>query len=442
MFKHIFRAYDVRGIYGDDLDEDVMEKIGNVSRVFVKDAMIVGRDNRISSEGLQGAFISGLSKAGKDVIDIGVVPRGVCLFYAWRTHKTSAYITASHLPPEWNGVKFSDENGITFLEKENYKIRDMVQEEDFVLKRHGRIIRKNVVEEYKKHLLSKIHLAKPLKVLIDCGNGTAGLVAPDLFEGAGADVDCIFAEPDGSFPNRQSDVNDLSVLRKRMDGYDIGIAFDGDADRIALVDELGRVLNAEATSYLILKQLLPIEKGPIVANVECLRIIDKIARDFGRKVYRTRVGNAFMVQASLQKNACFGMERSGHYCIPSISPLDDGIVASLYAILSLSKMNKKLSSIVDEIPRYPFKRVDIPCPDSIKFKVVEELKQLLSKYKVNTADGIRIDFQKAWVLIRASNTSPLIRLTIEAETQEKLGKLKKKFLSVIEKKVKEHDQVL
>jgi len=434
----LFRAYDIRGVYGTDLTEDVMERVGNgFGNGFVKDAAVVGMDGRVSSPGLKKAFIDGVLKAGLDVIDVGLVPRGVCLFWAWKVKKPSAYITASHLPKEWNGIKFAYDNGVEFLEEDNRKIGEVVLKGRYKsAPSPGKTKTEDVIDNYKKFILSKIgRVARPLRVVVDCGNGTGGLVAPELFSQLGFSVKTLFKDVDGDSPKRPWVVEDsaLSELKKRVREADFGVAYDGDSDRMSLVDEHGRVLGPEVASYIILQDLVKSEPGPIIANVECLKIMDEIAKRNGRQIHRVRVGNSFLVQAVLEKHACFGVERSGHFCIPSIIPMDDGIAASLYAACALARTGKKLSQIVDALPLYPFKRIKVDCADELKFGVIERVKKRLSaEYaNVNTIDGVRVDFDYGWVLIRASNTGPVIRLSVEADDARKLLELGEKFLKIL-----------
>ncbi len=436
--KSMFRAYDVRGVYGRDLTEDVMEAIGKAfASKFVRDDLVVGMDGRHSGPSLKKAFIKGVTKAGKNVTDVGVVPRGVCLFAAWKKGMPSAYLTASHLTKEWNGVKFAHGSGTEFFEEDNYRIRDIVLSGKVTdAPEKGNVETHKATEDYMKYILSKIPKpARKLRVVIDCGNGTGGLAAPEMFKSLGFSVKTLFSEVDGSFPNRPSEINEESLVRlkKEMDGADIGVAYDGDSDRMSLMDEKGRLLGPEMTSHIILGELVKHERGPIIANVECLKVMDEIARKYGREIHRIRVGNSFMVHDVNRRKACFGVERSGHFCIPSILPMDDGIAVSLYAAYALSRSNKKLSEIVSELPQYPFRRIRVECADEKKFGVVERLKKSLSeKYEnVNTIDGVRVDFDHGWVLIRASNTEPIIRLSVEADDEKKLEELSAEFLKEI-----------
>ncbi len=440
--KSMFRAYDVRGIYGKDLTEDVMEAIGNAfASEFVNDEVVIGTDGRISGPALRKAFIKGVVKSGKNVIDVGVVPRGACLFAAWKRKLPSAYITASHLPPEWNGVKFASGSGTEFFEKDNYMVRDIVLSGNTCKSQtKGTVRSEDAINDYVKYIVSRVPKpGKPLKVVLDCGNGAAGLAAPEIFRSAGFEVRPIFREVDGNFPNRTSEITDeaLAKLKDEAARSDMGIAYDGDADRMSLVDDKGRFLGPEVASYIILNELVKKEKGGIVANVECLKIMDEIAEKFRRDIFRIRVGNSFMVSEVGKRKACFGVEKSGHFCIPSVMPMDDGIAASLYAAVALSKSGKKLSGIVDELPNYPFRRQKVPCPDEKKFTVVDRLKKKLSdKYeRVNIIDGVRVDFDYGWVLIRASNTEPIIRVSTEADNYEKLKEIEYEFLKILKEEI-------
>jgi phosphomannomutase len=439
---NIFRAYDIRGVYGKDLDETVMESIGNAfASSFSKGAAVVGADGRLSSPALKKAFIAGVVKAGKDVIDVGTVPKCACMYMGWKRGLESAYITASHLGPEWNGAKFGHGSGVEFSEDESFRIRDMVVAgKEKVAKVPGNVTGEDALSAYNDYLVSKIRPAKKkLRVVVDCGNGTGGLSGPAILRRLGFRVKVVFGDIDGRFPNRPSEVDEKCLIRLRdeMKKADLGIAYDGDADRMSLMDDEGRLLGPEAAAYLMLDELALEEKGPIIANVECLKVMDEIAKKHRRKLHRIRVGNTFMVHEATKRKACMGVERSGHFCIPSVLPMDDGIVASMYAASVLSRKVKKLSQISDELPKYPFSRVKVQCTDEKKFRVIGRLaKSLPGKYEnVNTIDGVRVDFRYGWALVRASNTEPIIRLSVEADDERKLSKLSDEFLSLLKEEI-------
>jgi len=432
----IFRAYDIRGIHERDIDSNVFEKIGNAFRVFSGDKLVVGRDCRISSPELKDGFKKGITRAGVDVIDVGMAPRGVVMFASWKKGLNSAYITASHLPPEWNGIKFVRKDGTSFSENESQRIRDMVIKGDAVDSSWGNVTEERVIDDYEQHVLSRVpRPKKKLRILLDCGNGTAGVVAPDMFRKAGHDVEVLFGEPDGRFPNRESELTKdaLEQARKKANGFDLTVAFDGDADRIALIDDQGRIVEPEIVAYVIMQELLKRKGGDVVANIECSKAVDEMASRFGRKVFRTQVGYAFVIKGIYQHNACFGIEKSMHFCIPYIYPFDDGIAAGLYAAFALSESGRKFSEIVDEIPVMITEQINYDCPDEKKPVVIESIKQKLAQefQNVNTLDGVRVDSDDAWFLIRQSNTSPIIRLNIEAQDKKTFNGLKERLKQMV-----------
>ncbi len=438
----IFRAYDIRGVYGRDLSPEIMERIGNAfARRFVREKVVVGMDGRKSGPCLKEAFISGVRGAGKGVVDVGVVPRSACLFWGWTNNLPSAYITASHLPKEWNGVKLARADGVDFFQRDIDVLKEEVLAGRFVASRsEGRLSSADSLTPYKEYLLAKVKRAsRPLRVVVDCGNGTGGLLVPELFEQLGFSLTVLFGEVDGEFPNRPSEIEEkaLDKLRAEVRRADVGVAYDGDSDRMALMDERGRLLAAEAAAYVILRELAREHPGPIVANVECLKVMEELAKRLGRTVCPTPVGNAFMVHAVRTQNACLGLERSGHFCIPSLLPIDDGIAASLYAASALSRCKEKLSALADSLPSFPFRRAKIACEDSVKFRVMERVgARLLAQYEnVCTLDGVRVGFAFGWVLIRASNTEPAIRLSVEAETEEALCELEERFLNLLREEI-------
>jgi phosphomannomutase/phosphoglucomutase len=439
----IFRSYDIRGVYGKDLTDGIMRGIGNALGNHLKSDVVLGRDCRLSSPSLRDAFIRGYLETGRNVVDAGMVPLGAGMFYGWKERLPFAYITGSHLSKEWNGIKFFHANGIGFIEGENLKVRDMYMNGPVVAGKAGKALKPkwDVLGGYKKYLVSRVKARKRLRVVIDSGNGMAGVIAPDIFRAAGFEVDSIFDRPDGRFPNRSPDPMEdpLKELRKRAKNADIGIAYDGDGDRITIVDNSGNRITTEQSSCFIMSELLKREKGAVVANVECTRVVDEVAGKFGRKVRRIKVGHTFLMDEVKRSRACFGVELSGHLVIPSLVPFDDSMAVSLYAASVLSGRKGSLSEEIKGIPAYPFERINLECPDRKKFEVVEKLKKQIDREygKVNLLDGIRVDTERGWALIRPSNTGPLIRLTVEGETEKDKESIKKVFSSILQKGIRE-----
>jgi phosphomannomutase len=435
--QNIFRSYDIRGIYGEDINEIISKGIGNALGRYSKEDIVVAIDMRKSSGKMKPDFIEGITSSGKNVLDIGLVPLGAAVFFAWKNRKTLAYMTASHLPSEWAGIKFFHSDGTGFMESENYSIRNMfLGKEFFVYEKKGEIeeiSNRKIIEEYINYLLSKIKLNKKLKINIDCGNGMSSLLAPELFRKAGCEVDVIYGDLDEKTErNPEPNLDPLIELTNKTKGADIGIAYDGDADRMILVSDKGEILTPEKTSFLILSSIE--EEGPVVANVECSKTLDKISK---KEIIRIPVGHTFLADYASKKKACFGVESSGHYIIPSVVPYDDALAVSFFACYAVAKSGKKLSEIVKDVPVYPFERVNVECDDGKKFDVIKNLKQKFSeKYEnISTMDGIRIELESGWVLIRASNTSPIIRLTVEAYDKKNLEKLRDLFKRELEKTI-------
>ena len=435
MLSHIFRSYDIRGVYGKDIDEAIAEKIGISLALKINGDIAVARDMRLSSERIMDALIKGIRKGGRDVYFLGLVPLGPAMYFSWKNGKYLAYVTASHLPKEWAGVKFFHPDGCGFIDKENYGIRDTFMGLGAIThaEQNGKLMcidDEEIQAEYKQYLLGKIQ-AKKKRIVLDCGNGMAGMIVKDLFESAGFDVTILFEELDGSFPNRDSEPNDESLtgLKKAVIGKDFGIAFDGDGDRMVFVDDTGKVATPEQIAYILLGHLLKKGKRPVVANVECSRIIDTIVKKFSASVYRVQVGHPYIVKEAARRKACLGIETSGHYVLPDLFPFDDAIGISLYAAALLSNNERKLSELIRSIPAYPFRRINFECADDKKFAVIKNLEKAFSKtYKnISTLDGVRVDFKEGWVLARVSNTSPLIRLTMEAENEKEFKRIEKEF---------------
>ncbi len=443
MDYSIFRAYDIRGVYGENLTDGIMENIGNlVCQHAEKKDFVVARDGRLSSPALSEALIRGVRKAGGNVVDVGINPLGSGFFRAWKSGMFFLYVTGSHLGKEHNGVKLFRPNGEGFREEEIMRIRDLFKEGRFVEKGRGRlevVDNRKVIGEYVDYLLSRIRPKRKMKIILDCGNGAASLIAGELFERAGFEVKVLFGGLDGNFPNRHPDQmkDPLNALRESVREYELGIAYDGDGDRITPVDDRGRKLEPEQTSYVILSEVLKKEKGPVIANVECTRMLDDIAGRFGRRVERIKVGHTFLTEFTHKLKGAFGVERSGHFVLPSLIPYDDSLAISYYMACILSSQDKKLSEIIDGIKSSPFDRDGFECPDSVKFRVIENLQERFSREfdNVNTLDGVRVDFPDGWVLIRASNTSPKIRITVEADNEERLREIKERFGKELRKEI-------
>jgi len=430
---HIFRAYDIRGLYNEDLTPEIMYKIGLAFGNYVLQDLkgkevLIGRDIRYSSNPLAHSFISAVLTSGLNVVDVGVTAFGQTLFAGWILEAdATVFITASHLPPEWNGIKFYHSDGVGYSEEEIMRIRDIALEKEYKVadwQEIGKVKSIEIKDEYIKFFQEKFVFSKKIKVALDCGGGSTTLSAPDVFTALGLEIIPIYCDTDPLFSGRPSDpkAKNLTKLIEAVISYkcDFGVAFDGDGDRAVIVDDKGKVLSADETGILIGKYGLKRKEGTIIANVECSKAVEEQLKPLGYKVKQIPVGHTFLTIEAKLENSPLGIESSGHIIIPGYFLFDDAIVTPLKIAEILNNKDEILSDLVKRIPTYPIYKEEIECSDKIKFEVVEELKIELSKEyeKINTLDGVRVDLEKGWVLIRPSNTSPLIRMTIEADDKE------------------------
>ncbi len=461
--SHIFRAYDIRGIYNVDLSPATMQRIGFALGMYARErnerSVVVGNDIRATSIMFANALISGLLYAGVDVTDVGTTSFGVCAFSGWQLKKDIvAYVTASHLPPEWNGLKLYTGEGVGFQAEANEKISAITMatatgEYDGVpWSEIGHYHKLQMREEYIEYVARRFHhpeLFEGRKIAVDCGNGSMGLVAPDVMRRVHLRAHVLFPEPDPAFPNRPSEPTEstLGALKSEIQrtGVDFGAAFDGDGDRVVIVDDHGRVLSADQCGTILGKALLKEQKRPgsVLANVECSMLIERELGDLCSSIHRVPVGHTFLTREAKRTDAVLGIESSGHYVIPSFFPFDDAMVVPLIIAEILTRTGKRLSELVDELPSFPKERRNIKCAESVKFKVIDTLAvRLRAEYgseniNINTMDGIRIDLEDGWVLIRASNTSPMIRVTVEGATEAVKQKLMAEFVRRTEEILKE-----
>jgi phosphomannomutase len=439
---HIFRAYDIRGLYGKDIDPEILYKIGLATGTYVKknrkgQSLVVGNDIRQSSIPLVHAFLSGVSATGVSSTYVGTTAFGQTLFKGGELKKDLiAFVTASHLPPEWNGIKFYYGDGVGLPEEELQIIRDYVLNGENTLanwQHVGKVTTADPVEGYKNYFRSHFHFEKPLTVALDCGGGSMTLSAPDVFQSLHLTVKPVYCETDPSFSKRPSDPKPqhLTTLIDTVQQYscDFGVAFDGDGDRAVIVDNTGTVLSADTTGIILGKYGLKKREGTVIVNVECSKAVQEQLEPLGYTIKHIPVGHTFLTLHAKQEHSPLGIESSGHLILPEYFLFDDALVVPLKIAEILATTGRSLSDIVQEIPSYPRNKLEIACDDDYKFEVIRTLQQMLSKEypKVNTMDGIRIDLDDGWVLIRASNTSPIIRLTAEADNDTVLQSITDEF---------------
>jgi phosphomannomutase len=433
----IFRAYDIRGMYGKDLTEEIMSRIGSAAGTYNPGNFTVGRDFREHGAQLEKAFVSGLKKTGSKAYLIGTCPASLCVFANSRMkNDIAAYITASHLPAEWNGIKFFHQDGVGFFEDENKKLGEISSSGNFRRGVGSAGHAEGMEEEYIDFVAGRIKPEK-IRVVADFGNGAACLIVPKILKRIGVEAYFLFDWPDPTFPNRDPEPKpeSLKALCKKVieEKADLGIAFDGDGDRALFVDDTGKVMMTEQSAIIFIRDIMRTQRGPVVANIECSDIIEEEVRKYGEKVFRIPVGHTFLVQETKKHNAVFGVEKSGHICVPKFFWFDDAIINSIYMIEIVSRMSEKVSKVVNELPAWFFERVEVDCSDETKFEVMNKIKEKATeKYdNISTIDGVKISFSDSWALIRASNTSPMLRLSIEAKDQKRIDRLKKEMMTLI-----------
>ncbi|MCK4847535.1 MAG: hypothetical protein KAT16_00760 [Candidatus Heimdallarchaeota archaeon] len=459
--KHIFRAYDIRGIFNQEITPINNFRIGMAFGTFLQnekglrpkdDHVFVAYDVRQTSSLLGQAFAAGLMTTGINIEYSGEpLQFGACMYSGVKGKAfATAFITASHLPPEWNGVKFYYGSGVGFSEEDNMEIRDIFFSNDFIRpswETVGQMTRKNLKNEYRDYLSSKITLKRQLKIVIDCGNGSSCLSAPEILESIGLEVVPLYCDIDPTFPNRSSEPNEESLqslsTKVLQENADMGVGFDGDGDRAVIVDNKGRVLLADITGLILAKYMLPRFKGKnrILANVECSLALEKSLPD-SAIVDRIKVGHTFLTaDAQTKKDTLLGVESSGHFVFPHVYLFDDAMIVPLIIAEMLADSDEPLSTLVDQIPTLNKRKIAVPAPDNIKFNAISELlKEIKSEYpdQVNDIDGIGISFgTESWVLIRASNTGPKIRVTVEADSESRAEELLTTFQNKLEDKLKE-----
>jgi phosphomannomutase len=440
--ESIFKAYDIRGTYPDQLNEDLTYKVGRALVDYLKpERVAVGRDMRLSSPSLLEKLTSAITEGGADVIDIGLVSTD-CLYFAVGKYGYDAgvMITASHNPPEYNGFKMCKKDAVPLSGESGIdQIKKLVLEDKFSSPpKSGMIEKVNLDDAYVAHVLSFVNQKKikPFKIVMDAGNGMAGKIIPKLFSHLPCRVIPMFFELDGSFPNHLAspiEPQNIAPLRERVlkEKADFGAAFDGDADRMFLVDENADPLGGDMVTALVAKNLLKKEKGAtILYNLICSKAVPEVIIQEGGKAIRTRVGHALIKPLMKQHNAIFGGEHSGHFYFRNNWFADSGLIALLVCLELISEENEPLSSLIKSIDPY-FRSGEINSRVENIPQKLKEIEEHYSEGKVDHLDGLTIDFGPWWFNIRPSNTEPLLRLNIEVNSPDILDLKKKEVLKLI-----------
>jgi phosphomannomutase/phosphoglucomutase len=450
MNPEVFREYDVRGVVDRDLNPDFVRELGQAIGSYALRheirTMTVGRDCRLSSEAYLNAIAEGIRATGIDVIDIGLCATAM-LYYSIRHLKTDGgvMITGSHNPPEFNGFKICIGPDTIY--------GDQIQELRKIMERarypggSGALSRRDITQSYQDCLVDNVKVRPGLKIVVDAGNGVGGLFALPIFSRLGCEITDIYCEPDGRFPHHFPDptipenLKDLIALVKEKKA-DVGIAYDGDADRIGAVTDEGKILWGDELLLLFSRFILAKNPGAaIIGEVKCSqKLYDDIAAHGGRPIM-WKAGHSLIKGKMKQEKALLAGEMSGHlFFADRYFGYDDAIYASIRLLEILSSSGQKLSNILGDVPiTFSTPEIRVACPDHVKFQVVEEAKTHFRKdFKIIDIDGVRIPFTDGWGLIRSSNTQPVLVLRFEATTEERLRAIRQMVEEALEKIMKRH----
>ncbi len=437
--RSIFKAYDIRGTYPDQLDEDAAFRIGRAfGRWTGASKLVVGRDCRVSSPALSSAFADGATGVGTGIVDIGLATTDMVYFASGRLDLPGAMFTASHNPPAYNGVKLCRERAAPVGEDTGLaEIRDLAERDPAGPEVAGRgsVEHVDFLERYLQHLLSFADLEAfaPLTVAADAANGMAGLVVPALFDRLPAKLVPLYMELDGTFPNHPADPiqpeNQADLRRSVTEhGADVGLAFDGDADRVFLVDEHAGDVSGSLVTALVAKGMLERHPGSkIVYNLICSWTVPEVIRENGGEPIRTRVGHSFIKQIMAETGAAFGGEHSGHYYFRDHYRADSGLVAAMVVMDQMSKAGKPLSELLEPFRRYHASG-EINSEVEDQGGKIEEIARSFADGHQDRLDGLTVQFDDWWFNVRPSNTEPLLRLNVEARTP---GLLEEKTAEVL-----------
>ncbi len=441
----IFRQYDIRGIAGQDMDEKDVEALGRGIGTYLgsqgKKTIVVGRDCRVSSPSYAKAIVRGLNGAGCDVIDIGICPTPVSYFAIRHLEAGGGVmVTASHNPPEYNGFKIC--SGLDSVwGQQIQEIRKIIESGKFA-RGSGKSQDRQVLEAYKQYVIENINLDHPLKVAVDAGNGTAGITAVPIMEALGCEVDCLYCEMDGTFPNHEADPTVAANMAELVElvkskGLDVGFGFDGDGDRIGVVDRDGKMIFGDQLMIIFSREILSRKPGAtFIGEVKCSQTMyDDIEKHGGRPIM-WKTGHSLIKQKMKEVRAELAGEMSGHiFFADRYFGYDDAVYAACRLLEILAATGKSLGQLLADVPQtYNTPEIRVDCPDKIKFDVVRKVTEhFQALQKVIDIDGARVLFDDGWGLVRASNTQPALVLRFEALSAESLERIRTEVETALEK---------
>jgi phosphomannomutase len=437
----IFKAYDVRGVVPDELDATIARRVGAAFASWSEAAQIlVGRDARPSSPELAAALIEGATSLGTDVVDLGLASTDLLYFASGSLGRPAVMITASHNPKEYNGLKFCLAGARPVGEDTGLgEIRALAEKGDEILGDGGGLVtRRDLLDGYVEHVLRFVDVGRmrPLSVVADTANGMGGLIVPAVMARLPVELHHLYAELDGTFPNHPADPIDpenqrdlkAAVLERRAD---VGMAFDGDADRVFLVDERAEDVSGSTLTALVAAALLDRTPGArVVHNLICSRTVPEVIREHGGEPVRTRVGHSFIKQVMAETGAIFGGEHSGHYYFRDNYGADSGLIAAVIALAELSAADRPLSELLRPYDRYADSG-EINTRVADPRATIERVAAAFPAGRQDRLDGLTVEFDDWWCNVRPSNTEPLLRLNVEAITPDLLETRTRETLAVI-----------
>jgi len=442
----IFKAYDIRGIYPTEINEDIAYKIGRgVAKFFQAQKIVIGRDNRLSSDSLFAALCEGILDEGTNILDIGYITTPMFyLVVAKYDYGGGVMITASHNPKEYNGFKvvaaqsvpIGEETGLLDIKKIIKKLKPIPKP----VKERGKIEERDALDQYLKNILRFVDIEsiKPLKVIVDTGNGTAGIVMKELDRRLPIKVVQLFAELDGSFPNHQPNpmhpeatrVLQEKIIRQKAD---FGIAFDGDGDRILFLDENGDRVNPNHLAALIINRFFRNAHGKISFDTPSSWIVREQISKTGNTPICTKVGHVHLKDKILREKAIFGAESSGHYYLLEDYSVESPLFVFFKVLELISKEGKPLSALIKPFQKYYIDGKIFQVKDR-EAKIRKTEKFYKKAERVSLYDGLTVEYPNWHFVLRASNTEPVLRLVVEAKTQKMLNSKMKEIASIVEKK--------
>jgi len=437
----IYKAYDIRGIYPGELNEETARKIGMAMPSVLRAKNIVsGRDMRVSAPSIQKAFIEGATSVGCDILDIGMVSTPMNYFaIGFYKRGGGAQATASHNPGKYIGFKVSRQQAIPVSYETGIgDIEKIVASGKFPppSKKPGKVATKNILPDYRKHILSFADKIRPLKVVVDTGNGAVGAYFMDVFGDLPLEIIPLFFEPDGTFPNHEANPLKLENMRDlqkavREHKADLGVAFDGDGDRSAYVDENAAIITSDMITALLAREILLKEKGAgILYDLRSSWVVKEEIEKYGGVPYIDRVGHAYM-KATMRKHGCaLGGELSGHYYWRDNYYADSGEIALVKILNVMSADKKPLSELIRPLKRY-FATGEINFEVADKDGKMKELEKIFHDGKISHLDGVSVEYKDWWFNVRKSNTEPVLRLNLEAKTKEMMEQKKAALIKAI-----------